>query len=217
MGGVTRLVAWLLVVGSLAAIGYGARAAGGEPDEDALYRYEVAISGIVVYLILLAIVYAIGTGLPRRDFFALRPPDSWPRALGLALGAYIAILVGVGLLLFALDARDEQGLTPESWDPSRAWAYAANFVAVAFVGPVVEELTYRGAGLSLLLRYGAPAAVVVTALPFALGHGLVRAMPALLLFGIVIALLRLRTNSVYPCILVHCAFNATSLIVAVTA
>ena len=30
------------------------------------------------------------------------------------------------------------------------------------------------------------------------------------------ALLRLRTGSVYPCILVHCAFNATSLILAVT-
>jgi membrane protease YdiL (CAAX protease family) len=217
MGGVTRLAGWVALVGALAGIGYAARAIGGEPEEDALYRYEVAINGIVIYLILLAIVYGIGSGLPRRDFFALRRPPSWPRALGLALGAYVAIFVGAGLLLVLLDAGDEQGLTPEDWDGSRAGAYAANFVAVAFVGPLVEELTYRGAGMSLFLRFGPVVAVAVTALGFGLGHGLLLALPALVFFGVVTALLRLRTNSIYPCMLVHCAFNATSLVVAVTA
>ena len=212
-----RIAAWLGLVGALAAIGYGARAASGKPEEDALYRYEVAINGIVIYLILLAIVYAIGAGLPRREFFALHRPESWPRALALALGAYVAIFIGAGLLLVGLDAGDEQGLTPDDWDSSRAGAYAANFVAVAFVGPIVEELTYRGAGMSLFLRFGPVVAVAVTALGFGLGHGLLLALPALVFFGVVTALLRLRTASVYPCMVVHCAFNATSLIVAVAA
>ena len=42
------------------------------------------------------------------------------------------------------------------------------------------------------------------------------ALAALVFFGIVTAVLRLRTDSIYPCILVHCAFNATSLVIAVT-
>ena len=129
----------------------------------------------------------------------------------------MAIFVGAGLLLVALDAGDEQGLTPDDWDSSRAGAYAANFVAVAFVGPIVEELVYRGAGMSLLLRFGPVVAVVATALGFGLGHGLLLALPALVVFGVVTARRAAAHDSVYPCMLVHCAFNATSLIATVAA
>lgn len=210
-----RIAAWAGIVAFLVVLGYGSRLDGGDPPDDALYRYETAIGGIVVYGVLLAILFWIGRGLPKRDFFALRRPASWPGALGLALGAYVTIFLGAGLILILLDAGDEQGLTPEAWDPSRAGAYAANFVAVALVGPIVEELMYRGAGMTLLARFGSPVAVAVTSIAFGLGHGLVLALAALVFFGLVTALLRLRTDSVYPCVLVHCAFNATSLIVSV--
>lgn len=214
----SRLAGWLLLVGVLATLGYVGRATGGKPEADVLYRYETAIGSIFVYAILfMVVVFGIGRGLPKTDFFALRRPRSWLRALGYALAGYLAIFIGAGLLLLVLDAGDEQGLTPEGWDSSRAGAYAANFVAVALVGPIVEELVYRGAGLSLLLRFGPGIAVVATAICFGLGHGLVLALPALVVFGLVTAVVRLRTDSVYPAMLVHCAFNATSLIVAVTA
>ena len=215
MSWLTRTVAWALLVGSLAALGYGSRLSEGKPPDDALYRYETAVGGISIYVILLFILLWIGRGLPKRDFFALRRPGSWGRALGLALGAYVAIFIGAGLLLIALDAGGEQGLTPDDWEPDRLGAYAANFVAIALVGPIVEELTYRGAGMTLLQRWGATVAVIATAVGFGLGHGLVLALPALVFFGLVTAFLRLRTNSVYPSMLVHCAFNATSLILAV--
>jgi membrane protease YdiL (CAAX protease family) len=212
-----RLAAWTSLVLLLTLIGYGSRLSNGKPPENALYQYDTAIGGAVVYGILLLLLLWIARGLPRRPFFALRRPPSWPKALGLALGAYVAIFAGAGLILIALDAGDEQGLTPEEWDPSRAGAYAANFVTVAFVGPVVEELMYRGAGMTLLARYGTPAAVIATSIGFGLGHGLLLALPALVWFGLVTAVLRLKTDSIYPCMLVHCAFNATSLILAVAA
>ena len=212
-----RIGAWAAVVVALAALGYGSRLAGGRPPEDALYRYETAIGSIVVYGFLLGIVFLIAAGLPTREVFALRRPPSWRRALGLAFVAYVAIFVLGGLLLVALGATDEQGLTPKEWDASRAGAYAANFLAVALVGPVVEELLYRGAGMSLLARFGTPVALVVTSVAFGLGHGLVLALPTLVVFGFAVGLLRLRTDSVYPPVLVHCAFNGTSLIIAVAA
>lgn len=213
--GAGRLVAWASLVLALALIGYASRLTGGKPPENALYRYETAIGGVVIYGLLLLVLLWIARGLPAREFFALRRPPHWPKALGLALAAYASIFVGAGLILIALDAGDEQGLTPEEWDSSRAGAYAANFVSVALFGPFVEELMYRGAGMTLLARYGATAAVLLTALGFGLGHGLLLALPALVLFGVVTAVLRLRTDSLYPCLLVHCAFNATSLIAAV--
>ena len=212
-----RIAAWGAIVVFLIALGYGSRAEGGDPPKDALYRYDTAVAGVIVYLALLGVLVLVARGLPKREFFALRPPRAWPRALGLALAGYVGIFVGAGLLLVALDAGDEQGLTPEEWDSSRAGAYAANFIAIALVGPVVEELLYRGAGMTLLARFGTPVAVLVTAIGFGLGHGLVLALAALVFFGIVTAWLRLKTDSVYPCILVHCAFNATSLIGAVAA
>jgi membrane protease YdiL (CAAX protease family) len=211
-----RAVAWTVLVALLMAIAYGSRLSEGKPPANALYQYETAVGGIAIYLILLAVVLWIGRGLPRRDFLALRRPASWRRALGLALGGYVTIFVGAGLLILLLDAGDEQGLTPDEWDSSRLGPYAANFVAIAVVGPIVEELTYRGAGMTLFLRFGAPVAVAVTAVGFGLGHGLIVALPALVFFGLVTAFLRLRTDSVYPSALVHCAFNATSLILAVT-
>jgi len=217
VAGTTRIVAWISLVLALTAVGYWSRLQNGKPPEDSLYRYETAIGGIVIYLLLLAIIVWLGHGLPRDQFFALRRPASWPKALGLALAGYLGIFIGAGLLLVGLDAGDEQGLTPDAWDSSKAGAYAANFVAVALVAPIVEELIYRGAGISLFLRFGPVTAVAVTAAGFGLGHGLVLALPALVFFGVVTALLRLRTRSIYPCVIVHCAFNATSLIVAVTA
>ena len=213
-----RLTGWIFLVGALSALAYGSRAGGGKPDSDALYRYSTAVGSTIIYLILLGIVvYGIGNGLSRREFFALRRPASWPRALGWVVAGYVAIFVGASILLWALDAGDEQGLTSDAWDSSRAGAYAANFVAVAVVAPIVEELVYRGAGMSLLLRFGAPVAVVATALGFGLGHGLVLALPALVVFGLVTAVVRLRTGSVYPTMLIHGLFNATSLIVSVAA
>ncbi|HEY8104277.1 MAG TPA: hypothetical protein VIE18_07155, partial [Gaiellaceae bacterium] len=121
-----RLVAWASLVLALVLIGYASRVGGGKPPADALYRYETAVGGAVVYGILLGLLLLIARGLPAREFFALRRPASWPRALGLALAGYAAIFIGAGLILIALDAGDEQGLTPEGWDSSKAGAYAAN-------------------------------------------------------------------------------------------
>jgi uncharacterized protein len=211
-----RLKAWSVLVLLLILLAYGGRLAEGDPPADALYRYSTAVGSTFIYGVFFLILLVIARGLPASEFFALRRPASWPKALGLALLSYVAILIGAGLILWALGAGDEQGLTPEAWDSSRAGAYAANFVAVAFVGPTVEELMYRGAGMTLLARYGAPVAVIVTAVTFGLGHGLLLALPALVFFGLVVALLRLKTSSLYPCILVHSVFNATSLILAVT-
>jgi membrane protease YdiL (CAAX protease family) len=68
-------------------------------------------------------------------------------------------------------------------------------------------------GVTLLLaRVGVPLAVLVTAVFFGLGHGLVLSLAAFVWFGIVIAALRLRTDSIYPAFLVHATFNAIGMI-----
>ena len=46
-----------------------------------------------------------------------------------------------------LDPGEEQGSHRTRWQPDRAGAYAANFVVIAGVTPIVEELMFRGAAI----------------------------------------------------------------------
>ena len=207
-----RLALWLAFVGLFAGLNLFARSEGTRPDDDAIYQYDFAFGSLAGYAVLFSLVLALTIGLPRREVLALRRPRSWPTSLGLALAALIAIYLGAALALGLSGAGDEQNLTPEGWDSSRAGAYALSFLAVVVVAPVTEELLYRGLGLSLLLaRTGTPVAVGITAVLFGLGHGLVLSLAAFVWFGIVIALVRLRSDSIYPAFAVHCAFNAIGM------
>ena len=209
-----RAAIWIAVTGAFAALNfYAAATADGEREQDAVYSYELLVGAVVAYGLLLVFVIAITSGLSRRDVLALRPPPSWWRALGLSAGAVVVILLGAYVALTLAGAGDEQNLTPEDWDASRAGPYAASFVAIVFIGPTVEELLYRGAGLALLEPYGRGAAVAVTAVLFGLGHGLPLSLGAFIWFGLVVALVRLRTKSLYPGILVHATFNALGMTV----
>jgi membrane protease YdiL (CAAX protease family) len=212
-----RLVGWAILVGVLALVSYAANlASDGDPPDDVLYRWSSAAGGLIQYGIILAIVLALCRGIAPATL-GLRRPASWRKAAGLMLGALVAIwIIGAVLNLF-LEAGEEQGLVPDGWDSDRAVPFAANFVVVAVVAPVVEELTYRGLGFAAVRdAFGAIAAVLVTAFAFGLAHGLVVALPVLTIFGAILGWLRWRTDSIYPPMLLHGVFNGAALIAAVT-
>jgi CAAX protease family protein len=211
----SRLVAWLAFVGAFITLAYAGRASEGKPDNDVLYEYGTAVAGLVQYAIVLAIVLWITRG-QRRELLALRAPRSWSAAAGWSLAVIVGIYVLIAVLEPYLNAGDEQGLTPPGWEPDRAWAYAVNALVIAGVTPIVEELTFRGAGYSLLAPFGQTIAILVVGVTFGLVHGLVYGLVILAAFGIALAWLRARANSVYPCIAVHALFNAVALVVAVT-
>ena len=211
-----RLAAWLAFIGALVTLAYVGRATSGKPDRDILYHYSFAAGALVQYGFMLGVVLLIALGLPKRQFLALRRPPALGRAAGLGLATLVGIYVVSGIVAQFANAGSEQGLTPKSWEPEHAGAYAASFVAVALVAPVVEELLFRGEGVALLLPFGAPVAVVGSALAFALAHGLIVGLPVLFAFGVGLAILRLRTRSVFPGMALHALFNAIAMIAAVT-
>ncbi len=112
-------------------------------------------------------------------------------------------------------AGEEQGLDPTGWDPDRAGALALNFVLTAMVAPIVEELMFRGIGFFLLEQFGQAAAIVVTAIAFALTHGIVEGIPVFFVIGVGLAFMRSRTKSIYPPILMHAGFNGIGVIAGV--
>jgi CAAX protease family protein len=210
----TRLTIWTGLVAVLSALAYTQRATEGKPESDVLYHYSTAVGSAFGYAVILALALAIAGR--RLDLLALRRPDSWWRSLGLAASTLLVVIVGGGLLDSVLHAGEEQGYTPPSWEPSHAGAYAANFVVIAGVAPIVEELLFRGLGYSLLEPLGRWTAIIGVGIAFGLVHGLIAGFPVLALFGAALAWLRSRTGSIVPGMLVHASFNAFALIVAVT-
>ena len=109
-----------------------------------------------------------------RELLALRAPRSWSGAVGWSIAVIVAVFVVEAVLEPFLNAGEEQGLTPDTWEPDRAGAYAANAVVIAVIAPIVEELMFRGAGYSLLARFGQVVAIVAVGVLFGLVHGLDR-------------------------------------------
>lgn len=211
-----KLVAWLSLVGVLAFLGYVERFAGGKPPKDVVYKFSTAVSELALFAVVLVVVLLIARGLPKRETFALRAPRSWGLAAGLGLGVFASIWIVSAILDPILHPGREQGLTPPTWEPAHAAAFAANVLALAVVGPIVEELTFRGLGYSLLARYGRWVAILGVGLTFALWHGLIDAFPVLFVFGAGLAYLRSRTGSIYPGMVLHALFNGVALAIAVT-
>ncbi len=215
-----RLAFWTLFVGAIAALNYAARFSGGAlargSSRQEVYSYATFAGGAILYAVWLGIVLLIT--VDRFDLLALRRPRRWGRALGLAVGVVVAIYAWEGvvsLLPLPQSPGREQGLTPTHWEPAHAGAFAANMVLFTLIAPFVEELTFRGAGQSLLRFLGRTPSILLVGIAFGLAHGLVEALLVLIPFGIALAWLRERTRSVVPGMLVHGFFNGAALAVAV--
>ncbi len=212
-----KLTAWAVLVLALAGLSYLANAASDETPDDLLYQWATAIAAVIQYGLILVFVLWIARGVDRAALGVMRPA-SWPRAAGVVVVGLLVIAAAAVALNPLLEAGKEQGLVPEEWDPSRAAPFVANFAVVTIVAPFVEELAYRGLGMAVVAdRFGAGVAVAVTAVAFGLAHGLLVALPILTLFGVILAAVRLRTQSLYPAIALHAVFNGLSLLGAVLA
>jgi len=210
-----RLAFWTFFVAVFIAVAYTARS-GTKPAPDIVYKYSTFANGAVFYAIWLGAVLLIAYG--RLDLLALRAPDNWGRALRLASAAFIAIVaceVLVSLLPLPVSPGKEQGDAPTHWEPAHAGAFALNMVLLAIIAPIVEELMFRGLGQSLLRFLGRAPSIVLAGVAFGLAHGLVEGLLVLIPFGIAVAWVRDRTDSVYPGMLIHAVFNGGTLALAV--
>jgi membrane protease YdiL (CAAX protease family) len=211
-----RLAVWLALVAAVAALEYGARftsSSSTAATRDEVYSYSSFANGLLFYGLIFGVVLAVA--FERSDLFALNRPAR--NAVRIGLGVLVAIYV-CEILVTLLPIRDpgsEQGLTPTRWEPAHAGAFAANCALFAVVAPIVEELTFRGVGQSLLRPLGRWPSIVLVGVLFGVWHGLVEAELVLIPFGVGLAYLRDRTRSVLPGMLVHALFNGAALALSV--
>jgi uncharacterized protein len=215
-----RLIAWLAVAGVLAVGAYAlGPAAAAETTGEEFYSYSFGITALIFAALMVAVTLWIAPGIGVRDALrlraphagrealALRPPSSWRFALAAGGGLVVAAFVVASVYDRAFGPFEGDPTIPTSWDGSRLPQFVLNFIVIALVVAVTEELMYRGVGYALLERFGTWIAVAVTGALFALAHGYLDLLPFYLLFGILFGWLRARTRSIYPGILVHGTFN----------
>lgn len=132
--------------------------------------------------------------------------------LGLQLGIGIVVQLVYPVLGIDLDRVGESAsdLTGRAGNA----AGVALVVLIAAVGaPLFEELFYRGLFLrAVQRRLGDAVAVVLPALVFALVHFQPYDFFALVLFGVAMGMLTLRSGRLGPAIWAHVAFNGTALV-----
>jgi len=93
------------------------------------------------------------------------------------------------------------------------WQIAALFLVLAVGAPVVEELFFRGLlQRSLAARFGPTVAIAGSAVAFGLAHFQALQLPALVLFGLILAFLAQRSGRLGPGIVAHAAFNAFTVL-----
>lgn len=211
-----RLLLWGGTFALLAGLGFGSLLVRGDrgPEPGLLADWRTVAVQIVTYGALGGIVLLLSAGPRRREMLALRAPASWRATIALMLCVQIAwVVVAVAAAgLFGTEGRElAPGRLPEA---SRGAAFFANAVLIALVAPAVEEALSRGVGYALLERYGPAVAVLGSGVAFALGHGVVRDLPVILVLGLGFSLLRAQSGSLLPSLILHVFTNTLAMLAA---
>ena len=188
---------------------------------DIIYSPTAMLLTIALYgAIGASVLWAARQTSDARRALGLVAPASWPRAVGLALGVVVAALAVSAALEPILHAAREQGLAPEASrppGPGPVIGAALAVVALALVGPLVEELLFRGLlTAAFRRRFGPVRTALLTAALFALAHVLPRVIPPIFILGLALALVYERVGSTLPGILVHCLYNGIAVGAALT-
>jgi membrane protease YdiL (CAAX protease family) len=166
----------------------------------------------LAYLLILAYMYVLVTRERRRPDFLAAIHWNWPSNIAAYVLAGFALSLALQVLAHFLPIPKELPIDSFFRTPAEAWALSILSVTLA---PLMEELFFRGFLYPVLARrLGLPIAVFVTALGFALLHGAQLMFswgPVLVIFlvGIVLTVVRAKTNSVAAGVLIHMAYNGT--------
>ena len=155
-----------------------------------------------------------GAGSLRTDFgLDVAWRDLWGLPIGVAcqVGLVAIIYVAVEAVFGDLDV---EGPARELAGRASGPGYLVLAVLVAVVAPIVEELSYRGLMLRAAInRLGVRWGVIAVSLVFGISHFQLVQLPGLFAFGVVLAVLAVRTGRLGLPIAVHVAFNAVTLVV----
>ena len=161
---------------------------------------------------LLITVLFFGKSYVKLSFGRIEKPMVWP-----AVGMSVLIAASQAFVLFSalslLDV-DLQFQGEELERRQQFFSGIAGALNACIFGPIMEEICFRGLILDGLLKTRCRPwlAILISALLFALLHGLGANFVTALLFGILVGWLYWRTGSIIPGIIIHITNNSLTAI-----
>ena len=161
---------------------------------------------------LLITVLFFGKSYVKLSFGRIEKPMVWP-----AVGMSVLIAASQAFVLFsALSLLDVDPLFQGDELERRQQFFSgiAGALNACIFGPIMEEICFRGLVLDGLLKTRCRPwlAILISALLFALLHGLGANFVTAMLFGILVGWLYWRTGSIIPGIIIHITNNSLTAI-----
>jgi CAAX protease family protein len=181
----------------------------------------VMVTGALIYVAFFVAVWLV-VGRARGGWRSLGIRPAPLAAFAWVLPAYLVTMVVSGAVtaleaaLFLHGHLDNPQQAIFAGDTRHTVAQIVVFLAViAIIGPIVEELLFRGL-LYQILRQALPlwVAVGLSALLFALAHGIPILLPPLFVFGVALALVFEYTRSLYCSVFLHILINTVAVVAA---
>jgi len=167
-----------------------------------LIKVALPLIGIVIPMVVAKL-----RGFELRDFFGLHKPKM--RAFAVALALWIAWMAITELVLHALG----QG-APDAWPDYPASIVLLRVLAIGILGPIAEELIFRGVIYGRIApKLGPWIAIVLIAIVFGLIHTRYDAaiIAVVTIDGLLFGIARYKTGSVYTPIAMHMLGNLFSV------
>jgi uncharacterized protein len=165
-----------------------------------------------LFLIGAAVLFAGMAGRPTPAQFGLRPTP-WLKALGWMVIAFVAFYIVTAAWVAIVGGDPDDDKLPQELGVDRSTiALLAVAFLVSVVAPIAEEFFFRGFFYGALRNWrGVLPAAIITGLVFGgihAGSSEVEFLLPLAVFGFLLCILRERTGSLYPCVVLHCANNS---------
>lgn len=183
-------------------------------------------AGEIAYQLIYALLYAVAFLAPVLFFCLMRRrthtshPIYFQFKMGKGSVAYLFVGLAVinaaamlnssivGLLPFGGTSTLEELIVPATTNVQ----LVLQFIVIAIVPAFVEELLFRGVILTNLLPYGKTAAVLGSALLFGVMHQNFEQLLYATVAGLVMGYIYVTVKSIWPCVMLHLANNALSVI-----
>lgn len=180
----------------------------------ALYLIQTTLFGIPLLFLMWQ------KRIERKRESCLFVPTKWYNILLVAPGAYILTMLGFALFFSLLSSNnlDVPGFTGEKTQVIGEFGVdligrILAFITAVLIAPIIEELVFRGFMLRAFAKHMPVwGAVLASSVLFSAIHVTLGVFFPLMILGIVMAVLTVKTKSIYPAIAFHMINNSMAFV-----